>query len=256
MKYRITVIALLALFIASPAAALSFDVSIGALADTEAHFVQYHENTSAVQDVNVSVENTGSVGCVYRLKAEFRYRNQTQTRYSRPYPLFPNEMANARLHFIPENYTGPVEASLYSTYCGQQKSVENITFRSLRSNTAENSIESRVVSADEDSATVELEESGGLLVPRQTPPYWKASSARIKEGRATLRYSPPIFTRELLNYTVVRNGSITGYTTVDLEVDKTYWDRLRERLPRIIGVLLGFSLLLNARLLRDRFSGN
>ncbi|MFB6145050.1 MAG: hypothetical protein ABEJ99_00920 [Candidatus Nanohaloarchaea archaeon] len=255
MKKAITCVLVAALLV-SPAAALTFDVSIGVLADMDASFPQYESNTSAVQTVNVTVKNTGSIGCVYRLKAEFRYRNQTQIRYSQPYPLFPNELANARLRFIPENYTGPVEASLYSTYCGQQKSVENITFRSLRSNTAENSIESRVVSADEDSATVELEESGGLLVPRQTPPYWKASSARIREGRATIHYSPPIYSREeKLNYTVVRNGSIAGYTTVDLDVEKTYWERLRQRLPRILAILLGFSLLLNVRLLRDRFSG-
>lgn len=254
MKKAITCVLVAALLV-SPAAALTFDVSIGVLADMDASFPQYESNTSAVQTVNVTVKNTGSIGCVYRLKGEFRYGNQTQTRYSQPYPLFPNELANARLRFIPENYTGKVETSLYSTYCDQQKFVKNITFESLRKNTVNTSIESKTLDADDESASIELEQERGMLVPRETPPYWKASSARIRNGTATLHYSPPIFTREKLNYTVVRNGSVTGYTTVDLQVEETYWDRLRERLPRILGILLFFSLLLNLRLLRDRFSG-
>jgi hypothetical protein len=255
MKKEITC-AVMLVFLASSAAALSFDISIGALTDAETHFVKHSPNTTAVETINVSVENTGSIGCVYQLKGDFRYGNTTQTRYSEPYPLFPNEMENARLHFIPENYTGKVEASLYSTYCDQQKFVQNVTFESLKTNTADTSIESKTLEADDESAEIELQQERGMLVPKETPPYWRASSARVEDGRATLSYSPPIFLEdEKLNYTVVRNGSITGYTTVDLRVEETYWDRLRERLPRILGVLLFFSLLLNLRLLRDRFSG-
>lgn len=250
---KLVVLAALTGFMVYSGTALSFDVEVGVLTDAETHFLQYEENVSTVQNLSLVAQNTGSIGCEYRLKGEFSYRNTTQVRYSQPYPLWPSESTNVDLYFVPENFTGEVEASLYSTYCEQQKFVDNFTFESFRKNTVNSTIESKTVELSDESATVELPVREGRLVPKDTPPYWKTSSSKIVNGSSTLHYDPPIYNSdEKLVYSVVRNGELVGTTRIKLEETVSYWEKLEKRAPKILFILLGFSVVLNSRLLLER----
>jgi len=66
------------------------------LTDSSEYGTEYRNNT-AVQQINTTILNAGSVGCEFRLKGEFEYANQTQIRYSSPYALFPGSEAMMQL---------------------------------------------------------------------------------------------------------------------------------------------------------------
>lgn len=240
-------------------AALDFDVQVSAITSFNTFDTRYSNQTSSLQNLNLSVENTGSIGCTYRLKGVFNYRKNSRERFSEPYSLWPGEETRAELFFIPENYTGKVRAEIYSTYCGQEEKIKEIEFNSTRKNIPNATVNSTTVTADDERAELSLQVENGVMVPQQTPPYWKASGSKIVNGSATLRYDPPIFQEEeKLNYTVVDDsGDVLGTTSVALksEVEPGLIEKVwNQRLKLLFAVLL-ISLAVNVRLarhLRDR----
>jgi len=252
MRRKILSLTSLVFLMVSTGTALSFSVNIDSVTDADAHFPKHDDNTTLVHETGVTLENTGSIGCVYRLKGKYRYGNKTQIRYSNPYPLRPSQTVDAELFFLPENYSGNVQVQLYSTYCDRENLIEEFNFTSLSQNIANNTLESRTRDVTEESAEVEVETEQGILVPQETPPYWKASSAKIRNGSATIHYDPPIYDDSRnLTYTVVNKEGILGTTKIRLKEQTTYMERLKENAVRILAVLLAFSLILNTKVLMD-----
>jgi hypothetical protein len=234
---------LITIFLVSTTSALNFDVGVDALTESSEYGIEYRNNTT-VQQVNTTVLNGGSIGCQFRLKGEFEYANQTQTRYSSPHAMFPGAEEMLQLYFIPENYTGQIETTLYTEYCGQEKQIEEFNFSSPESVISNNTIESTTRSVTDTESNVKIGSEDGRLVPKEAPPYWKTGSAEIVNGSATVEYDAPIFQEgENLTYTVLDSkNNVVGETEVYLKAEKTLWDRLENNLYKI---LLGISVLAN-----------
>jgi hypothetical protein len=248
------VLAIAILFLIAGSSALEFDVNVDALTESSEYGIEYRNNTT-VQEVNTTILNGGSIGCTFRLKGEFEYANQTQTRYSNPYSLFPGAEDQLQLYFIPENHTGRIQTTLYTQYCDQEKQIKEFNFTSPESVVANNTIESETRSVTESESTVEIDSENGRLVPKEAPPYWKTGSAEFVNGTATVKYEAPIFQEgENLTYTVLdQQNNIVGETEVYLKVEETLWDRLENNLDNIV---LGISVLLNIGFIIIRLRNN
>lgn len=242
MARKITFL-LLIVFLTSTAVALQFDVEIDALTDSSEYGIDYRNNTT-VQQINTTVLNGGSIGCTFRLKGEFQYANNTQTRYSSPYAMFPGAEEQMQLHFIPENYTGQVDTTLYTEYCGQSKQIKQFNFTSPESVISNNTIESTTRSVTSTESNINLDVEDGRLVPKEAPAYWKTGSAKVVNGSATVDYEAPIFqVGENLTYTVLdQRNNIVGETEIYLKAEETIFDKLEDNLFKI---LLGISVLVN-----------
>ncbi len=243
MKRKKAFLVLFTVLSVSAVSALQFDVQVGSITDSSEYRIQYEENTN-IQEINVTVLNSGSIGCQYRLKGEFQYANTTHTRYSDSYSLFPGAESVAKLHFIPENYTGEVRTDLYTEYCDQEKQIAEFNFTSPEKIIPNETVESETLDVTNYSSKARLDVERGRLVPQETPPYWKASSAEISNNTATVRYDAPIFKEgENLTYTVLNNESrVIGETEIYLKESKNIWDKLESNL---LFVLLGLSLAAN-----------
>lgn len=241
------------LFLASTVSGLQFNVKVDALTESSEYGVEYRENTT-VQQVNTTVLNSGSIGCQFRLKGEFQYGNNTKTRYSGPHALFPGAVSMMQLYFVPENYTGQVQTTLYSEYCGQEKQIKEFNFTSPESVVPNNSIESTTLSVNRTGSQVKAGSESGRLVPQEAPPYWKTGSAELVNGTATIEYDAPIFSKgKNLTYTVLdKHGNVVGETEIHLKTKETMLDRLENNLFKILlGVSVAVNLLLVILRLRE-----
>lgn len=240
---RKTTVLMLIVFLTSTVAALQFDVSVDALTESSEYGFEYKNNTT-VQQINTTVLNGGSIGCQFRLKGEFQYANQTQTRYSSPYAMFPGAEEMMQLYFIPEKYTGEVETTLYAEYCGQEKQIKQFNFTSPEPVISSSTIESETLSVNSTGTQVDVDLEDGRLVPKEAPPYWKTGSAEVVNGSATVDYDAPIFQEgKNLTYTVLdQRNNIVGETEVYLKAEETLLDKLESNLFKI---LLGISVLVN-----------
>lgn len=242
------------LLMAGSSTAINLDVEVDSITEMDAYFLKYQNSTSGIQNLNLTAENAGSIGCQYRIRSKFKYGNTTEIRFSEPHALQPSETAVASLKFFPQNYTGKVEAEVYSHFCDQEQRVENFSYIQSERVVLEDSVDSKTLRADKDAVKVDFPVENGTVVPVKTPAYWKSPSADVENGEALIRYDPPIFSsRENLTYAVVNSqGKALGTTKIKLRVEETYVDRLKQRLPRILGILLLLSLIINSKFLFDR----
>jgi len=244
-----TALPLLLIFLLPAAAGLSFNVDLAALTDHSVKDLQYKEEVEAVQNINASITNVGSIGCTYRLRADYSYANQSFTRYSSDVPLWQGESDRLNVRFVPKKYTGTVDTNLSLTYCDQEKKVDSLSFNVTENTTSEGQVSSRTVSVTEKSAEVELD-NGTLLVPDKQPSYWKTSSADVVNGSAEVRYDAPIFEKEeTITYSVIQNGEVIGETTVKLEPEPTFWEKLRDSKTEIFRTALIASVFVNLLLI-------
>lgn len=253
MKKHLVFLLISALFL-SMGSALQFDVNVDALTDSSEYGVEYRNNTT-VQQVNTTVLNAGSIGCTFRLKGEFEYANRTQTRYSSPYAMFPGAEEMMQLYFVPENYTGQVETTLYTEYCGQSKQIKQFNFTSPESVVSNNTVESTTRSVTNTESSIDIEAENGRLVPKEAPAYWKTGSAEVVNGTATVEYDAPIFQEgKNLTYTVLdRQNNIVGETEVYLKSEETIWDRLQNNIYKILlAISVAANLVFVILRLRDR----
>ncbi len=238
----------LIMFFLPAASSLSFNVNVDALTDHSFKDMEYRENVSGLQEINATVENVGSIGCTYRLRADFRQGNQTFERFSSPEPLYQGDYDRMEIKFIPEEYVGEIEANISLEYCGQKEQVDSLTFNVTDSTSINSTVDSRTISVNQESAFLEVR--GDLLVPEKEPSYWKTSSAEITNGTAEIEYDAPIFDeREEITYTVLEDGEIRGSTTVSLEPEPTLKEKLLDRKLELALGLLGISVLANLLLI-------
>lgn len=250
MKKHFVLVSVTILFL-SMVSGLTFDVNVDALTDSSEYGIEYRNNTT-VQQINTTVLNGGSIGCQFRLKGEFRYANETQTRYSSPHALFPGADELIQLYFIPENYTGTVQTTLYSDYCGQEKQLTQFNFTSPESVISNQTVESKVLTLNSSASSVEIDHQNGRLVPKDTPAYWKAGSSDIVNGSTVIEYDAPIFTEgRNLTYTVLNaDNELVGETEIYLKSpEPTLLDKVYQNIWKL---LLGLSVFLNLGLIAKR----
>ena len=223
---KVTVLLTGLVLLAGFTAALDFSVEVRPTPEVSVYQV---ENISS-SDFNTSMalENSGSVGCEFRLKGVFDQGGQEVIRYSRPYPIWPGEGTDVDLTYIPINYTGEVESEISLEYCWQQKPVANFTFESDQAILPNKTLESKTLNFNNTNARVLFKDlDKALLIPQEYPPYWKVGSADVRNGEAKINYRAPLFKKgENITYTVVQNRSVIGKTKVQLEDQETWFEEL------------------------------
>jgi hypothetical protein len=253
-RYKAGVLLIAALFLTLPAYSLTFDVSITDITEASVKDVQYQENVSAVQNINASIENTGSIGCGYRLKADYSYGNKSFDRYSPEYSLWQGDTERAAINIMASNHTGTVHGNLSVEYCGQSKQVTDFNY-STENVTFEEEIDTRTLDVNQSSAQVRFSEySEGTLVPVEAPPYWRTSSVKLEEGKASLDYEAPIFdSRENITYALVQNQTVQGTSEISLEEQPTLLSKILNVEQTTLYTLIILLGLLNvAQILRTR----
>lgn len=241
-------VAVLVLLLLPLTAGMSFNVKLSAVTEHRAVDVGYTNNVTDLQEINASIENTGSIGCRYRLKASFDLENHTenQERYSPAYALFPGDGATARIKYLPYNYTGPVDTNLSIEYCGQHSKVDRFRFNVTNRTVTNKTLKSTTLEAGPETARIQVSNSKkGLLVPLEAPPYWKTTPVNLRNGNAKLDYEPPIFqSRETVSYALLNEttGALYGTTKVKLEPEPTLGYRVSKN---FVQLLFAASLLLN-----------
>lgn len=238
-----------AIAMVSGVSATNVNAEVDAMAEMDGYDVSAQSHPTGMREINLTVENSGSVGCNYRIMANLRYGNTSRRRYSDPEPVLAGGIAKPDLFFVALNYTGNVSGSVYSSFCGQREHLRNLSFAVDSGQTRVPAVNSTTVSVDDDYVNVSVNMEEGYLVPRKTPPYWKAGSARVEDGEASISYDPPLFdTSESLEYVLVNGSGAVATTKVDLEVERTFLQRILDRLEASLAPLLGASLLLNVLL--------
>jgi hypothetical protein len=211
--------------------------------------LNYSDRVEDVQTVSVAVDNIGSVGCEYRLRAVQDGENFSSVEYSRGYPMWPGGTSLMQMKFLAQNYTGPVNTTLFLQYCGKTSKIGNFSYNDTVNTKVNNSIGSETLEATEAEVKLKLPVENGYLVPVNSPPYWRVGSTTINDGKAVASYEPPIFDRdETVEFAVVNEstGNVLGKTTAELDPEKTLVEKIRDSWLR---VLLGISVLLNAVLI-------
>ena len=230
---------------------LTFEVDVAEITDHSIKDLDYSDEVEVNQEISANVDNVGSIGCTYRFKGEFEQGNDTFERFSAPHSLWSGGDSEIELNYIPMNYTGLVDTTLYVTYCGQEVEVESFEFNVSQSTLPGADVNSRTVEADQSQASIEIS-SGDLLVPEESPSFWKVGSAEIVNGSATVDYEAPIFSEgETLRYTVLEDGEVTGSVNVKLEEDPTYWEKAQGYKMEGLAAVLLISLLVNLGFLAE-----
>ncbi|MFB6292565.1 MAG: hypothetical protein ABEI58_04190 [Candidatus Nanohaloarchaea archaeon] len=254
-KVQVLLAALLVLL--GGAAALKFHVNVDEELETAEYQLQYQNSTADLQEINVTIENIGSIGCSYRLKGLFD-NGEKVTRYSRSYPVWSGLSQLAELHYAPLGYNGTVNASIYLEYCGTEKFLRNITFEVTDTTRANRSFESRTLETNFTASEIKMRGvKEGLLVPVDYPAYWKTGSAEIDSGKAVVEYEAPIFRAgKKIKYAVLNETTrdVLGTTKVKLEARPTLLEKIRDRFEFILALLLAASVAFNAYLIQGRYA--
>lgn len=243
---------LLVLVFVSTAAAFELSVVVDPLKNVSVKGLEY-DNSSQVQDVVLNLDNTGSVGCTYRVKAVSEYNNTFYEHYSKEYPIWPGSNSDVDMSFALANKSGQVNTSLFISYCDGEQFLESFNWTSEPVGTI-NEVNSETLSASETSVKAEFSRENGSLVPVETPPYWKVSSAKIENSTAELTYNPSIFKETNLTYAVTNEeGSIIGKTEVSLkDPEPSLKQKILDNKWFLFAALFALSLIGNLLLLRKR----
>ncbi|MFB6199828.1 MAG: hypothetical protein ABEJ83_03040 [Candidatus Nanohaloarchaea archaeon] len=245
---RLTVLTLSFLFLLGTATAIQFEVDITGLTGQNTVKYNYTENVGTIQNITAIVENTGSIGCNYRLKADFNYKNTTDTQWSAPKALWPGETAVLDLQYVPYNYTGNVSTRLSLAYCGETTRLSNFTFKARKNISTQKNVETQLLKVEKESSRIKTGVEKGLMVPKDKPAKWKVSTVRIRNGEAELEYEPTLFNekRTLEYYILDENRTVVGKTSISLNYEPGI---LQKAFRNKWKILLLASLLLNGLLL-------
>ncbi|MFB6180618.1 MAG: hypothetical protein ABEJ93_01955 [Candidatus Nanohalobium sp.] len=237
-------IPLLLILITGTATSVSFEASISPEANITVRETSFIQNSSGLQTVNLSVINTGSVGCSFQLETVF---NNSETAYSREKPVWPGEST-----FLESNHlfkeSGSYKGVAKLDYCGEKLKLSKFNFTTEKANFSAPEVNSTTLTASENRVNFTVEE--GLLVPVETPYFWKVSSAETVNGTASVGLKPSIFDRdEEIRFAVLNQstGSVKAFTNVSMrsEVEETWIDSVTGFLDKYSFPILAVSTLLN-----------
>ena len=240
VQERILVLTLLVIAFSAASTAVQFNVDVADDADSSEYEIDYRQNVSTVQQINFTVENTGSLGCKFTSEAEFMYGNTTDSVMSPSRNLWPGDSALLQIHYLPLNYSGPVQADLYVRYCGKTERLKQMNFTVEEARMPDTELNSRTESVSSGYSRITIDREEAILVPDNRPSGWKAASARVEEGRAEIEYEPSLFRKgEEISYTVLdpSTGDFIGSTSVVLQEDEDILEKLSENGWTILLVL-------------------
>ena len=228
------------------ASGLVFDVEVGKEVDASTKSLNYSETADPVQEIGLSVYNTGSIGCSYQLEAQMQHNGKTLRTYSRPQPVYEGETERLTLEKAFKDWNGTVKTRLKLHFCGKTRNVSSFSFQAKNLSEMEK-VESRTVQAS--NSTVEVAVDADRLVPLEKPAAWKTYAAEVENGRARIHYDPSIFEEDReLRYATVKDSEVTGTTAISFEERPRLPEKIRQQpLKAAIPVLIA-SLLLNAYL--------
>ncbi len=227
--------------------ALTFEVSVDNEVSSGEYDLNYSSEVETLQSINVTFDNKGSIGCQYRLKGEFSQGNDTITRFSPAYPLFPGSHTTAELQYIPFNYTGQVNTTVYSHYCEREEEIDSFTFNVTEKTIFNGTVDTRTVDVGDRQTRVEMDIGNGTMIPEEAPTFWKVSGTEVENGEAIITYDPPIFQEgRTISYTVLdENRSVVGTADVLLEEQPTAWEEFRNNLEENSLKLLAMLVVAN-----------
>lgn len=227
------------------ATAISFDASVRPNTSFSAKNFEYDQEAEGLQEANVTVLNTGSVGCKFQMKAVF---NDSKQAYSEEKALWPGTSAFLEVRELFDE-EGLYEADVLIEYCGQTERLRNFSFSANGTEINDSEVVSETLGVGSERANVSVQVDEGLLIPFESPPYWQVSSSKIVNGTASLSYQPTIFDdREKIRYSIYNrsSGEMKGFTTVSLDESASgKWEKRIEFLRKHFLEFLTASVLMN-----------
>lgn len=218
-KIQVLLIAILAF--TGLSSSLVFKLSVDQDLKYSTQDLNYAENVEKLQNINVSVQNTGSVGCVFRLRSTLNSSNGQERYYSRPHSMWPGQEARLEIYQMPVE-KGLKTAKLSLKTCRGWEKLETLNY------TVENASEQENLSeigfdrkkATEGSITLKTDVKNALAVPGEAPPYWKVPATRIQNKTAELTYTPEIYRpEENISYRIINTSSGNLLGTMDVPVE-------------------------------------
>lgn len=246
-------ILIISLFLVSLASGINFNIEITNEAQSSEYQIKHSQSTSHLQQINLTAENSGSLGCKFQSEAKFSYGNKSDIVTSPSKSLWPGESALLDLNYAPTNYTGQVGTELYIRFCQQTKKLQSFNYTVKNNITPENSIESSTQSYNPESAKIKIDAEDAILVPDSKPAGWKVSSAKVENGSTTIEYTPSLFQEgENITYTVYNHTSAApiGTTKVTLETNTTFGELVYQnkwKLLLLVSVIINILILISAR---------
>ncbi len=233
--------------------ALVFKLSVDQDLKYSAKDLNYAENVEKLQNINLSIQNTGSVGCVFRLRSTLNTSEGGERYYSEPYSMWPGQEARLKIYQIPEE-KGVETTNISLKTCRGWEKLQTINY--TVKNTSERQNLSRInferKRADEGSIKIQTTVKNALAVPEEAPPYWKVHSTRIQNKSANLAYTPEIYRpEENITYRIFNqsSGKTLGVMDVPVSPKKTFLESIT---VKQVSYLLILSIIVNFALIYGR----
>lgn len=210
---------------------LNLNVEIAESAEHRTVDLQQSENFSNIHKVNFTVENTGSVGCVYRARTMYNYENSnTDESWSRGYSLWPGETERISTVNVIDNRSEVANVTVTINYCGRNARIESNELSIDAGPVNKTSKDNLLAEVDNESASVFLNQDADMIVPKESPDLWRLSHSKVESRESHIYYDPPIFRDRELEYYILDDGEVEGVTSIDLDKNQS----LRERLQVLI----------------------
>ncbi|MFT4867852.1 MAG: hypothetical protein ACI9LV_000462, partial [Candidatus Nanohaloarchaea archaeon] len=249
---KILAFTLILVFAVSGATGLKVDINIEEITDHGAYEFQYRDSVESFQEMNVTVENLGSIGCTYKMRAVLDGENLSEIEHSRGYELWPGDTALMKIRHMPLNYTGEIQSDVYLSYCGQEELIGEANYTVEERQVSNSTVETETVSVDSSGAEVRTAElQNGYMIPEEAPAGWEVASSTVEDGKTRVSYDAPIFdNRRDITYSVVSSdGELVGTAEVNLNPEKSLLEMVEQNIWKI---LLVMSLLLNLGLVYNQ----
>lgn len=242
--YKISTLVLAVVFLSAIASSIIYEVDVDESLNHSSFQLSYEEEITDVQQYSAVIDNTGSVGCTYRLANTLESGNYSRTDYSQPHQLWPGDSARISVTSVPINVTGQINSTLEVEYCGKNTVINKTSFEDIRNTSAQKEISSTTLKSEDGRITFKTGLNEAIAVPIGEPPYWKIGPVNISAGKAETSFEAPIFSEEKTVIFALVNkssGDVMGRTHVKTGSEGFNLDNLPDELPWI-GFLLSFVL--------------
>lgn len=207
--------------------AQSLDLSVQ-ISDTVDYRVDDFESVKNNELISsdFTVENTGSISCIYQAVAVFNNSDNQKEFWSSSEPLRPGESTQLNLYSVFPNSTENFDGQVSITFCENEKILDTSEFNINSSAEEYRELDSLTMKASEREAEITLDLDQGLIVPVRSPGMWRLSSHEVENGEVQIKYRPEVYSEETHEYFVVQDGEVIGVTEVDLSERPTLGERI------------------------------
>lgn len=242
---KISTLILASILISTAASSIIYEVDVDESLNHSSFQLNYSEEITDVQEYTAVLDNTGSVGCSFRLANTLESGNYSRTDHSDTYTLWPGDSARITVSSVPINVTGRINSTLEVEYCGKNSVLNRTSFTDIENTTAAREFSSTTLSSGKNSLTFETGVEEAIAVPIGEPPYWKVSAANISSGKAKIDFEAPIYSEEKsIIYALVNKttGEVIGRTEVKTGSEVFNLDDIP---GQVLWSILVISILLN-----------